>query len=145
MNNFNEMKEEIMEHTKNLKAQGINVKVDKDQINDLINKIYNKQNEKDKKDAYIGFEIKVFLLKYECENISISYDKNKFDTETITKSLVKLHNKVISFNEFIEEYNKFMSNFKKFEDYKAKKEPGSVSSNQKKKNDKLCKKFKRYC
>ena len=39
VNNFNEMKEEIMEHIKNLKAQGINVKVDEDQINDLINKI----------------------------------------------------------------------------------------------------------
>ena len=33
------MKEEIMEHIKNLKAQGVDVKVDKDKINDLINKI----------------------------------------------------------------------------------------------------------
>ena len=33
------MKGEIMEHIKNLKAQGINVKVDEYQINDLINKI----------------------------------------------------------------------------------------------------------
>ena len=29
------MKKEIMEHVKHLKAQGINVKVDEDQINDL--------------------------------------------------------------------------------------------------------------
>ena len=48
VNNFNEMKEEIMEHIKNLKAQGINVKVDEDQINDLINKIPDIKN-KDKK------------------------------------------------------------------------------------------------
>ena len=46
VNNFNEMK--IMEQIKNLKAQGINVKVDEDQINDLINKISDIKN-KDKK------------------------------------------------------------------------------------------------
>ena len=33
------MKEEIIDHIKNLKKQGINVTVDEDQINDLINKI----------------------------------------------------------------------------------------------------------
>ena len=39
-----------------------------------------------------------------------------------------------------------MNYVKGFEDYKAKKEPGSVSINQKKrKNEKICKKFKRYC
>ena len=53
VNNFNAMKEEIMEHIKKLKAQGINVKVDEDQINDLINKIYNKKDEKDKKKMHI--------------------------------------------------------------------------------------------
>ena len=42
------MKKEIMEHIKNLKAQGINVKVDEDQINDLTNKISDIKN-KDKK------------------------------------------------------------------------------------------------
>ena len=42
------MKEEIMEHIKNLKEQGINVRVDEDQINDLINKISDIKN-KDKK------------------------------------------------------------------------------------------------
>ena len=38
-----------MEHIKNLKEQGINVKVDEDQINDLINKISDKKDEKDEK------------------------------------------------------------------------------------------------
>ena len=37
-----------------------------------------------------------------------------------------------------------MNNVKGFEDYKAEIEPGSVSPNQKK-NEKICKKFKRYC
>ena len=35
-------------------------------------------------------------------------------------------------NVFNEEYNKFMDNVIKFEYYKSEKEPGSVSTNQKK-------------
>ena len=125
------MKEEIMEHIKNLKEQGINVRVDEDQINDLINKISDKKDEKNK---YIDSEIDKFLKNYRDKNIYISYDenKNKFDTEQITKSLDRLHNKLINFSEFNEEYNKFMDNVIKFEYYKAEKEPGSVSPNQKK-------------
>ena len=132
VNNFNEMKEEIMEHIKNLKEQGINGRVDEDQINDLINKISDK---KDEKNTYIDFEIDKFLEKYGDKNIYISYNKNenKFNTEEITKSLDRLRNKSINFSEFNEEYNKFMNNVKGFEDYKAEKEPGSVSSSQKKK------------
>ena len=55
------------------------------------------------------------------------------DTENITKSLKKLCNKFINFDEFNEEYNKFMGNVVKFEHYKSKKKDGSVSTNQKKK------------
>ena len=40
VNNFDEMKKEIIEHIKNLKEQGTNVKIDKDQINDLVYKIF---------------------------------------------------------------------------------------------------------
>ena len=45
-----------------------------------------------KKTTYVGSEIDKFLEKYEDKNISISYskNKNKFDTEEITKSLKKL-------------------------------------------------------
>ena len=131
VNNFNEMKEEIMEHIKNLKEQVINVRVDEDQINDLINKIYDKKDEKNK---WIGSEIDKFLKDYGDKNIYINYDKNKnkFNTEEITTSLKKLHNKLINFSEFNEEYNKLMDNVIKFEYYKAEKEPGSVSPNQKK-------------
>ena len=46
------MKEEIIDHAKNFKKQGINVRVDEDQINDLINKISDikdKDKDKDKK------------------------------------------------------------------------------------------------
>ena len=110
--------------------------VDKDQINDLINKI---SDRKDKKNKYIDFEIDKILGKYEYKNIYIRYNKNKnkFDTEEITKSLKKLHNKLINFSEFNEEYNKFMDNVVKFEYHKSEKEP--------EKNEKICKKFKRYC
>ena len=134
VNNFDEMKGEIIEHIKNLKEQGINVKIDEDRINDLINKISDKKDKKDKKDICVSSEIDKFLEKYKDKNIYISYNKNKnkFDTEEITKSLIKSHNDVFNYSEFIEEYNKFMNDVKGFEDYKAEKEPGSVSPNQKK-------------
>ena len=43
VNNFDEMKKEIIEHVKNLKYQGADFKVHEDQINDLINKIFDKK------------------------------------------------------------------------------------------------------
>ena len=42
VNNF-DVKKEIIEHVKNLKEQGAAVKVDEDQISDLINKIFDKK------------------------------------------------------------------------------------------------------
>ena len=133
-NNFDEMKKEIIEHVKNLKEQGTDVKVDEDQINDLINKIFDKKYEKYEKKTHIESEIDKFLKDSEDKNIFISYgkDKNKFNTEEITKSFKKLRNKFINLDEFNEEYNKFMDNVVKFEYYESEKEPGSVSSNQKK-------------
>ena len=107
-----------------------------------------------KKKTYIEPEIDKFLEKYEDKNISIGYDndndkdkdKNKFNKEEITKSLKKVLNKFINLNEFKEEYNKFMDNVVKFEYYKSDKKKGSVSRNQKKKKkEKICKRFKRYC
>ena len=127
------MKKEITEHVKNLKEQGAYVKVDEDQIDDLINKIFDKKYEKYTRKAYIESEIDKFLEKYEYENINISYgdkgDKNKIDTEKITKSLKKLRNKIIKPSKFKEDYNQFMDNFKNFEDYKYGKEEGGVSKN----------------
>ena len=49
VNNFDEMKKEIIDHVKKFKEQGAYVKVDEDQINDLINKIFNKKYEEYKK------------------------------------------------------------------------------------------------
>ena len=72
--------------------------------------------------------------------------KKKFDTEKITKSLKKLRNKIINPSKFTEDYNKFMVNFKNFEDYKYGKQEGGVSKNhKKKKNEKICKRFRVYC
>ena len=146
VNSFDEMKKEIIDHVKKLKEQGADVKVDEDQINDLINRIFNEKYEKYERKTYIESEIDKFLEKYGDKNISISYDenKNKFNTEEITKSLKKLRNKLINLSEFKEEYNKFLDNIVKFEYYKSEKEPGSVSPNQKK-NEKICKRFKKYC
>ena len=112
----------------------------------MINKIFDKKYEKYEKNTYIESEIDKFLEKYEDKSISISYskNKNKFDREEITKSLKKLRNKLINFSEFDEEYNTFMDNVVKFEYCKSEKEPGSVSPNHKK-NEQICKRFKRYC
>ena len=134
VNNFDEMKKEIIDHVKKLKEQGADVKVGEDQIINLVNKIFNEKYEKYERKTYIDSEIDKFLEKYGDKNISISYDKNKnkFNTEEITKSLKKLFNKLIIFSEFKEEYNKFVDNIEKFEYYKSEKEPGSVSPNQKK-------------
>ena len=53
VNNFDEMKKEIIDHVKKLKEQGANIKVDEDQINDLINKIFDKKYEEyEKKNIY---------------------------------------------------------------------------------------------
>ena len=136
VNNFDEMTKEIIDHVKKLKDQGGDVKVDEDQINDLINRIFDKKYEKYEKKTYIESEIDKFLEKYEDKDINISYgdkgDKNKFDTEKISKSLKKLRNKFINFDEFIEEYNKFIDNIVKVKYFKSEKKKGSVSSNQKK-------------
>ena len=154
VNNFDEMKKEIIEHVKNLKDQGANVKGDEDQINDLINKIFDKKDEKyekyEKKKKHIESETGKFLKGYEDKNIFISYgkDKNKFNTEEITKSLKKLRNKFINLDEFNKEYNRFMDNIVKFEYYKSQKELGSVSPTPpppQKKNEKICKRFNLYC
>ena len=40
------MKKEIIDHVKKIKEQGANVKVDEDQISDLINKIFDRKYEK---------------------------------------------------------------------------------------------------
>ena len=127
VNNFDEMKKEIIDHAKNLKEQGSDVKVDEDQINDLINKIFDKTYGKYERKTYIESEIDEFLEKYGDKNIAISYDnnKNKFNTEETTKSLKKLRNKLI-------EYDKFIDNIVKFEYFKSTKEEGSISPNQKK-------------
>ena len=143
VNNFDEMKKEIIDHLKHLKEQGSDVKVDEDQINDLINKIFDKTYGKYERKTYIESEIDEFLEKYGDKNIAISYDnnKNQFNTEEITKSLKTLRNKLIGVREFKEEYDKFMDNIVKFEYFKSTKEEGSISPNQKK-NEKICKRFK---
>ena len=101
----------------------------------MINKIFDKKYEKYERKTYIESEVDKVLEKYDNKNIYISYgdkgDKNKFDTENITKSLKKLRNKFINPSEFNEEYNKFMNSVEKFEYYKSKKTDGSVSINQK--------------
>ena len=104
----------------------------------MINKIFNKKYEKYERKAYIDSEIDKFLEKYGDKNISTFHndddgDKIKIDTEKITKLLKKLRDKFIDIDEFNEEYNKFKDNVTKLNNFKSKKEKGSVSAKQKKK------------
>ena len=70
------MKKEIVDHVKQLKDQGADVKVDKDQINDWVNKLFDKKYEEyEKIYIYIESEVDKFLEKYGDKNISISYEK----------------------------------------------------------------------
>ena len=74
VNNFDEMKEEIIDHIQDLKEQGINVRIDEDEINDLIKKILNKKEKTDKeKDVF-----KIFLDKYQYFPDGI-YNKKKLE------------------------------------------------------------------
>ena len=133
VNNFDEIKKEIIDRVKKIKEQGANVKADEDQIDDLINKIFDKKYEKYTRKTYIESEIDKFLKDYGDKNIYINYgdkgNKNKFDTENITRSLKKLRNKFINFSEFKEEYNKFINNFEELKNYKSKND-ASFSKNQ---------------
>ena len=72
VNNFDEMKKEIIDHVKNVKEQGSNVKIDEDQNNDLINKIFDKTYGKYERITYIESEIDECLEKYGDKNIAIS-------------------------------------------------------------------------
>ena len=72
-NNFDEMKKEIIDHVKKLKEQGANVKADEDQIDDLINKLFDKKYEKYTRKTYIESEIDKFLKDYGDKNIYVSY------------------------------------------------------------------------
>ena len=83
--------------------------------------------------TYIESEIDKFLKDYGDKNIYISYgdkgNKNKFDTENMTRSLKKLRNEFINFSEFKEEYDKFINNVQELKNYKSKNNV-SFSKNQ---------------
>ena len=120
------MKEEIIDHIQDLKDQVLDVKINEDQINDLMKRILYRKDAKDKKDkknTYIDSEIDKFIKEYENKNISISYGKNKLSTEKINESFKKFHNKLINFKEFENDYDEFRNNAKNLtKDQKEMKE-----------------------
>ena len=131
------MKKEIIEHVKNLKEQGVNVKIDEDQINDLVNrifdKIFDKKDQKDKKDEkdLKKLYIRDFLKKYD-DKISVTYVENKLSTEEINSLLKKYEKGLIKSDELVEKYNKFIINAEKLNDVMKKRKQGAITPKQKK-------------
>ena len=141
INNFDEMKKAIIEHVKNLKEQDANVKIDEDQINNLVNNISYKKDEKDKKDKKdenLKIYVRNFLEKYD-DKTSISYGENRLSTKEINSLLKKYIEGLIDPNTLIYEYNKFIINAEKFKDVMKQRKQGAITSNQKKKNERLYK------
>ena len=131
------MKKEIIEHVKNLKEQGVNVKIDEDQINDLVNrifdKIFDKKDQKDKKDEkdLKKLYIRDFFKKYD-DKISVTYGENKLSTEEINSLLKKYEKGLIKSDELVEKYNKFIINAEKLNDVMKKRKQGAITPKQKK-------------
>ena len=68
------MKEEIIDYIQDLKDQGFDVKINEDQLNDLIKKILDKKEKIDKeKDVF-----KIFLYKYQYDPDG-TYNKKKLE------------------------------------------------------------------
>ena len=125
------MKNEIIEHVKNLKEQDANVKIDEHQINDLVNKILGKKVEKDKKDEQdenLKLYIKNLLKKYD-DKLSISYGDNKLSTEEINLLLRKYNDGLIKYYDLIKGYNEFIADVIKLEDAIKEKKQGAITTN----------------
>ena len=71
-------------------------------------------------------------MKIKISILAIIKIKLKLIVKKLLNHFKKLHNKLINFSKFDEDYNKFINDVKGFEDYKAKKQPDRVSINQKK-------------
>ena len=146
VNNFDEISTEIRDHIQNLKDEGIDVKINNDQVNDLVYKILKGTGKRDltlkdsasedsaSEDSTLkNLEIKSFLLKYE-EPIETFYSsdifgKRKIDTKEINNALA---NNKITENKFFKIYNAFINKFDEFSEVINKKAPGARGPNQKK-------------
>ena len=99
----------------------------------MINKIFDKKHEKDKrdeKDEKLKLYIRNFLKIYD-DKISISYDNNKLSTKETNLSLKKYNDGLIRPNKLIEEYNKFIINAENFKDVMKQRKQSPITPNQK--------------
>ena len=98
------MEEEIIDHIQDLKKQGINVKIDEDQINDLIKRILDKEKIDKKK---IDKERDVFKIFYKHLNTKqILFIIKKISTEDMNEA-INNYSYNNNLNDFINEYNSF--------------------------------------
>ena len=109
------MEEEIIDHIQVLKDQGFNVRIDEDQINDLIKRILDKKEKIDKeKNVLIDFSDKYDY------NIKINYKKTKISTENMNK-----------LKDLIDEYNSFSKDINDFANDMRLKKISNPGDNQK--------------
>ena len=99
------MGQEIRDLIQNLKDEGIDVNINKDEVNDLVNKILNDINKRDlvSKDS----DIKSFFKKYENKPIETCYSSDlfgsdKIDTKEINSALANYDSKEITKDEFLQ-------------------------------------------
>ena len=121
VHNYGEMTEEIKNYIQDLRDEGIRVKIDDDQVKDLIDKIFENKSAEDAEDKGVedaedkGVEdasFRDFLNEY-CSEKLISAYKGKnvnlppIDARKVYEALNKLVNKEITQNKFFEIFNVF--------------------------------------
>ena len=134
VNNFDEISREIRDHIQNLKDEGTDVKIENDQVNDLVNKILKGINKRFL--ASEDSDIKSFFKKFENKPIETRYssdifDSDKIDTKEINSTLANYDSKEITEDELLQIYNVFINKFDKFREVINKKQPSSRGSHQK--------------
>ena len=117
VDNFDEMSKEIKNHMQSLKDAGTNLNISNDQVDDLVNKIFKKIDEKDLEKYSFSKDpdIKSFSEKYKNKTIkaytSDGSNKINIDTEKINEEFFKYINNEISQDEFLSIYTDYINNF----------------------------------
>ena len=131
VNNFDEISREIRDHIQNLKDEGIDVNINNDQVNDLVNKIFQGISKRDSTLEDLASEdsasqdLESFLKKYIKKHIKTFYKDSDIrydiDMDEINNDMKDYIDGAIFKYNFSQKYNTFIDNFNKFERQQGKK------------------------